>query len=118
MNEDFFSSSFLEITCFFQNNNFLYFKFISNSFKKTFKQKQIPIIFYINIRLMEIMLKVQASNPDADDPQIGFFFQAWGRISSVLAQDFVPYLPYVMPANLAAAKLGPTVKVSDGIGER
>lgn len=63
---------------------------------------------------MEIMLKVQASNPDPDDPQIGFFFQAWGRISSVLGQDFVPYLPYVMPANLAAAKVGPTVKVSDG----
>lgn len=43
---------------------------------------------------------------DADDPQSQYLLHCWGRMCRVLNQDFVPYLPGVMPPlqQIAAAK--------------
>lgn len=43
---------------------------------------------------------------DADDPQSQYLLHCWGRMCRVLGQDFVPYLPGVMPPlqQIAAAK--------------
>ena len=43
---------------------------------------------------------------DADDPQSQYLLHCWGRMCRVLGQDFVPYLPSVMPQlmELASAK--------------
>ena len=43
---------------------------------------------------------------DADDPQSQYLLHCWGRMCRVLGQDFIPYLPSVMPPlmELASAK--------------
>ena len=43
---------------------------------------------------------------DADDPQSQYLLHCWGRMCRVLGQDFIPYLPSVMPPllELAGAK--------------
>ena len=43
---------------------------------------------------------------DADDPQSQYLLHCWGRMCRVLGQDFIPYLPGVMPPlmELASAK--------------
>jgi hypothetical protein len=62
---------------------------------------------------MDIMLQTQQSKLESDDPQLNFFFQAWGRICSVLGQDFVPYLPFVMPPILQTAAQEPDIKINE-----
>ncbi|KAF2200542.1 ARM repeat-containing protein [Delitschia confertaspora ATCC 74209] len=56
--------------------------------------------------LMELLGKIQDNITDADDPQASYLLHCWGRMCRVLRQDFVPYLPKVIPplAKLAAAK--------------
>lgn len=63
--------------------------------------------------VMDIMIQTQASNLEPDDPQISFLLQSWARICRCLGQDFVPYLPVVMPPLLASAKISPDVTVQD-----
>jgi len=43
---------------------------------------------------------------DADDPQASYLLHCWGRMCRVLGQDFLPYLPAVIPplTELAGAK--------------
>jgi importin-5 len=43
---------------------------------------------------------------DADDPQTSYLLHCWGRMCRVLGQDFLPYLPAVIPplTELAGAK--------------
>ncbi|PRP88441.1 hypothetical protein PROFUN_03158 [Planoprotostelium fungivorum] len=61
--------------------------------------------------VMELMMNTQNSALESDDPQIGFLLQSWARICKCMGQDFVPYLPYVMPPLLHSAKLAPEVTV-------
>lgn len=63
--------------------------------------------------IMELMIRTQSSNLEPDDPQVSFLLQSWARICRCLGQDFVPYLPHVMPPLLASAKLQPDVKIRD-----
>lgn len=63
--------------------------------------------------VMELMMKTQTTTLDNDDPQVSFLLQSWARICRCLGQDFVPYLPAVMPPLLASAKIAPDVKVSE-----
>jgi len=51
---------------------------------------------------------------DPDDPQIQYILSSWTRIGAVLGNDFIPYLPVVMPSLLRSATLKPDVAV---IGE-
>lgn len=52
---------------------------------------------------------------DADDPQAQYLLHCWGRMCRVLGQDFVPYLPSVMPPlmELASAKADITLLDDD-----
>jgi hypothetical protein len=63
--------------------------------------------------VMAELRKSQATEPDPDDPQTSFMLQAWARICKCLGQDFVQYLPIVMPPLLASAMLAPDVKILD-----
>jgi len=62
-------------------------------------------------QVMELMMTTQNSTMEPDDPQIGFLLQSWARICKCMGQDFVPYLPYVMPPLLRSAQLAPEVTV-------
>nr|OQO21928.1 hypothetical protein B0A51_13028 [Rachicladosporium sp. CCFEE 5018] len=58
------------------------------------------------VQLVNILGTVQGSLIDDDDPQEQYLLHCWGRMCRVLGQDFVPYLPAVMPPllKLATAK--------------
>ncbi len=53
--------------------------------------------------IMQYMQTVQNAGLDADDPFSSYMLQAGARICTTLGQDFVPYLPVVMPPMLKAA---------------
>lgn len=63
--------------------------------------------------VIEIMLATQNSITEADDPQTSFLLQSWARICRCLKEDFVPFLPHVMPSTLKSAKLDPDVTISE-----
>ncbi|KAI3644716.1 hypothetical protein MP228_010880 [Amoeboaphelidium protococcarum] len=63
--------------------------------------------------LMQAMMQVQQSITEADDPQSSYLLSAWARIAKVLSQDFVPYLPTVLPPLLEAASHKPDFAVLD-----
>ncbi|MCJ1477096.1 hypothetical protein MMC13_005767 [Lambiella insularis] len=58
------------------------------------------------IDLVQLLGHIQSNIQDADDPQSQYLLHCWGRMCRVLGQDFVPYLPSVMPPlmELASAK--------------
>lgn len=58
------------------------------------------------LSLVQILGNVQSGIVDDDDPQESYLLHCWGRMCRVLGQDFVPYLPAVMPPlmKLAQAK--------------
>ena len=63
------------------------------------------------IEVMRLMASEQATGAmDSSDPQRSCMWTTWGRIAAVLRQDFVPYLPTVMPGLLAAAAENPMVQ--------
>ncbi|EHK99714.1 putative Importin subunit beta-3 [Glarea lozoyensis 74030] len=56
--------------------------------------------------LVELLGTIQQNITDADDPQAQYLMHCWGRMCRVLALDFLPCLPTVMPPllELASAK--------------
>lgn len=58
------------------------------------------------IQLVQVLGNVQSNLIGDDDPQEQYLLHCWGRMCRVLGQDFVPYLPAVMPPlmKLATAK--------------
>ncbi|KAH8687154.1 armadillo-type protein [Tricladium varicosporioides] len=56
--------------------------------------------------LVQLLATIQQSITDADDPQAQYLMHCWGRMCRVLGQDFMPFLPSVMPPliQLASAK--------------
>ena len=52
-----------------------------------------------------------AQKPESDDPTTGYMLQAWARICKTLGEEFVPYLPYVMPPLLTSASIKPDVTI-------
>jgi importin-5 len=59
--------------------------------------------------VLAAMLQAQTSPMEADDPQISYLQQAWARLCKALGQDFVPYLPHIIPNLLAAASIQPHI---------
>jgi hypothetical protein len=55
---------------------------------------------------------------EADDPFRSYVLSAWSRICTVLKQEFVPYLPMVMPIVLQAASLDPKLQFMEGQSSR
>ncbi|ORY01320.1 ARM repeat-containing protein [Basidiobolus meristosporus CBS 931.73] len=62
---------------------------------------------------IDLLVKTQESVTEADDPQISYLLAAWARVCKVLGQDFIPYLPVVMPPLLQSAQLKPDFAVLD-----
>ena len=63
--------------------------------------------------VMQYIQAVQANGLEPDDPFASYMVQAGARICTTLGQDFIQYLPIVMPQLLAAATLEPDVIVAD-----
>eukprot|EP01116_Phalansterium_solitarium_P017028 TRINITY_DN409_c0_g1_i1.p1 TRINITY_DN409_c0_g1~~TRINITY_DN409_c0_g1_i1.p1 ORF type:complete len:1122 (-),score=363.84 TRINITY_DN409_c0_g1_i1:247-3201(-) len=63
--------------------------------------------------VMEIMIRTQQGEQDPDDPQTSYIQQACARICKCLQKDFAPYMPHVMPALIAGAKIKPDITVND-----
>nr|CAB3493578.1 unnamed protein product [Digitaria exilis] len=72
--------------------------------------------------VMEVLMTLQGSQMEADDPITSYMLQAWARLCKCLGQDFLPYMSVVMPPLLQSAQLKPDVSVTsagpeDGNGE-
>jgi hypothetical protein len=62
---------------------------------------------------LEILGRIQAEVTDPDDPQISYLMHSWARLCTVLNEDFIPYLPIVMPPLLQGAQMKPEVALLD-----
>lgn len=62
--------------------------------------------------VMDILMQTQGgAELEADDPQISYMLSSWARIGAVLGEDFIPFLPIVMPPLLRSATLKPDLAV-------
>lgn len=65
------------------------------------------------ISLVELLGAIQQSISDSDDPQASYLLHCWGRMCRILGQDFIPYLPAVMPPLLELAKAKADIQLLD-----
>jgi len=63
--------------------------------------------------IMQILLKTQMEfgEQEGDDPQVSYMMSAWARVCTILGEDFVQYLPSVMPAVMKVASFKPEVAI-------
>ncbi|KAJ3107924.1 Importin-5 [Phlyctochytrium planicorne] len=54
--------------------------------------------------VLNLMVHIQQTPREDDDPVTSYLMQGWNRISRVIGKEFVPYLPIVMAPIIAAAK--------------
>ncbi|KAL6500045.1 hypothetical protein OROGR_027955 [Orobanche gracilis] len=63
-------------------------------------------------QVMEVLMSLQGSQMETDDPTISYMLQAWARLCKCLGQDFLPYMSVVMPPLLQSAQLKPDVTIT------
>lgn len=63
--------------------------------------------------LVQLLASIQTSITDADDPQSQYLMHCWGRMCRVLGQDFMPFLPSVMPPLLSLASAKADIQLLD-----
>ncbi|VAI01411.1 unnamed protein product [Triticum turgidum subsp. durum] len=63
-------------------------------------------------QVMEVLMSLQGSHMEADDPITSYMLQAWARLCKCLGQEFLPYMSVVMPPLLQSAQLKPDVSVT------
>lgn len=63
-------------------------------------------------QVMEVLMSLQGSEMEADDPTTSYMLQAWARLCKCLGQDFLPYMNVVMPPLLQSAQLKPDVTIT------
>ncbi|XP_074582052.1 uncharacterized protein LOC141838465 [Curcuma longa] len=63
-------------------------------------------------QVMEVLLALQGSQVETDDPTTSYMLQAWARLCKCLGQDFLPYMNVVMPPLLQSAQLKPDVTIT------
>ncbi|KAK9289466.1 hypothetical protein L1049_007621 [Liquidambar formosana] len=63
-------------------------------------------------QVMEVLMSLQRSQMEADDPTTSYMLQAWARLCKCLGQDFLPYMNVVMPPLLQSAQLKPDVTIT------
>ncbi|KAJ7541709.1 hypothetical protein O6H91_10G072300 [Diphasiastrum complanatum] len=68
-------------------------------------------------QVMEVLMNLQGSQMEDDDPTIGYMLQAWARLCKCLGQEFLPYMGVVMPPLLRSAQLKPDVTITDADSE-
>ncbi|KAI9141287.1 armadillo-type protein [Paraphysoderma sedebokerense] len=62
---------------------------------------------------LDLIMEIQKAVTEPDDPQSSYLLAVWARMCKVLGQDFIPYLPYVMPPLLHSASLKPDIAILD-----
>ncbi|KAL1952456.1 hypothetical protein VTO42DRAFT_5376 [Malbranchea cinnamomea] len=65
------------------------------------------------LTLVQLLGHIQETIVDPDDPKASYLLHCWGRMCRVLGQDFVPYLPAVMPPLLQVASAKADVQILD-----
>ncbi|CAL0329861.1 unnamed protein product [Lupinus luteus] len=63
-------------------------------------------------QVMEVLMSLQGSQMETDDPTTSYMLQAWARLCKCLGQDFLPYMAFVMPPLLWSASLKPDVTIT------
>ncbi|XP_052196429.1 uncharacterized protein LOC127803875 [Diospyros lotus] len=63
-------------------------------------------------QVMEVLMSLQGSQLETDDPTTSYMLQAWARLCKCLGQDFLPYMAVVMPPLLQSAQLKPDVIIT------
>nr|CAD1840413.1 unnamed protein product [Ananas comosus var. bracteatus] len=63
-------------------------------------------------QVMEVLMTLQGSQLETDDPITSYMLQAWARLCKCLGQDFLPYMSVVMPPLLQSAQLKPDVTIT------
>ncbi|KAF2286233.1 hypothetical protein GH714_012141 [Hevea brasiliensis] len=63
-------------------------------------------------QVMEVLMSLQGSQMETDDPTTSYMLQAWARLCKCLGQDFLPYMTVVMPPLLQSAQLKPDVTIT------
>lgn len=63
-------------------------------------------------QVMEVLMSLQGSQMETDDPTTSYMLQAWARLCKCLGQDFLPYMEFVMPPLLQSASLKPDVTIT------
>lgn len=63
--------------------------------------------------VMNVLVKTSATEQGNDDPQAFYLMQAYARICRCLKQQFIQYLPHVMPGLIKAAEQKPDIQVLD-----
>lgn len=63
-------------------------------------------------QVMEVLMSLQGSPMENDDPTTSYMLQAWARLCKCLGQDFLPYMSVVMPPLLQSAQLKPDVTIT------
>ncbi|XVF30792.1 hypothetical protein REPUB_Repub16aG0089000 [Reevesia pubescens] len=63
-------------------------------------------------QVMEVLMSLQGSQMESDDPTTSYMLQAWARLCKCLGQDFLPYMSVVMPPLLLSAQLKPDVTIT------
>ncbi|KAJ8645121.1 hypothetical protein MRB53_006869 [Persea americana] len=63
-------------------------------------------------QVMEVLMTLQGTPTEADDPTASYMLQAWTRLCKCLGQDFLPYMSVVMPPLLRSAQLKPDVTIT------
>ncbi|KAG6679553.1 hypothetical protein I3842_14G138000 [Carya illinoinensis] len=63
-------------------------------------------------QVMEVLMSLQGSQLETDDPTTSYMLQAWARLCKCLGQDFLPYMNVVMPPLLQSAQLKPDVTIT------
>lgn len=66
------------------------------------------------VRLVNVLGRIQQTVTDPDDPQGSYLLHCWGRMCRVMGNDFLPYLPAVMPPLLELASAKADVHLLDG----
>lgn len=64
-------------------------------------------------QVMEVLMNLQGTQLEDDDPTTSYMLQAWARLCKCLGQDFLPYMSIVMPPLLHSAQLKPDVTITD-----
>lgn len=64
------------------------------------------------IQVMDVLMALQRSQMETDDPTTSYMLQAWARLCKCLGQDFLPYMKVVMPPLLQSAQLKPDVTIT------
>ncbi|CAL1386135.1 unnamed protein product [Linum trigynum] len=63
-------------------------------------------------QVMDVLMSLQGSQMESDDPTTSYMLQAWARLCKCLGQDFLPYMSVVMPPLLLSAQLKPDVTIT------